>query len=172
MEGHQHLSHHLHHQGLIPPEHLHHSSHLTHPQHHHPHHPLPVPVHAHHEQYQDQPMNMVSHHHHAAHQEEHHEQNTQKDTHHQRRGEENPVPEQSESFRNVQHPNPWEVGNIQEFLHYCCPECDFKSKTVPSFQGHAVENHPLSKKFFTEEITVAADPRVSSFASSYQWLND
>ena len=65
------------------------------------------------------------------------------------------------SYRKIL-PNPWEVGNIQDFLHYCCPECDYKSKNVPSFQGHAVANHPMAKKFFSgEEVMIAPDPAVS-----------
>ena len=24
--------------------------------------------------------------------------------------------------------NPWEVPNLEEFLFYCCPECDHKIK--------------------------------------------
>ena len=25
--------------------------------------------------------------------------------------------------------NPWEVETLDEYLNYCCPECDHKSKT-------------------------------------------
>ena len=38
--------------------------------------------------------------------------------------------------------NPWSQ-NLDQFLHYCCPECnDFKSKDKDIFIGHALTNHP------------------------------
>ena len=40
--------------------------------------------------------------------------------------------------------NPWEVSNLECFLHYCCPECDFKSRDLTGFEKHAGVNHPRS----------------------------
>ena len=37
--------------------------------------------------------------------------------------------------------NPWIVENLEEFLYYCCPECDVKSKDTQSFIEHALINH-------------------------------
>ena len=45
--------------------------------------------------------------------------------------------------------NPWAVGHLEEFLYYCCPECNlsnesiYQSKTL--FIQHALEHHPKSK---------------------------
>ena len=37
--------------------------------------------------------------------------------------------------------NPWIVENLEEFLYYCCPECDVKTKDTQSFIEHALLNH-------------------------------
>ena len=39
---------------------------------------------------------------------------------------------------------PWCVGSLNEFLFYCCPECDTKSPSEKLFLSHAVSEHPLS----------------------------
>ena len=44
--------------------------------------------------------------------------------------------------------NPWQVDDIANFSYFCCPECIFKTKTVPDFQVHAIVNHPDAKDFF------------------------
>ena len=42
--------------------------------------------------------------------------------------------------------NPWKVENLEEFLHYCCPECDLSRETVfqskQLFLKHALDEHP------------------------------
>ena len=58
--------------------------------------------------------------------------------------------------------NPWIVENLDVYLHYCCPECDHKSKTKNSFIIHAFACHPNAKnnlKFedSPEEIVVKSD---------------
>ena len=44
--------------------------------------------------------------------------------------------------------NPWQVDDIGIFSFFCCPECNYRGKTVPDFQVHAIINHPNSKDFF------------------------
>ena len=41
--------------------------------------------------------------------------------------------------------NPWEVDTLDVYLHYCCPECDHKSKTKLLFVNHAFSCHPDAK---------------------------
>ena len=59
--------------------------------------------------------------------------------------------------------NPWAV-QIENFLHFCCPECDTKDKSRESFIQHALENHPraieylLKNELSTENYTIAHDP--------------
>ena len=43
--------------------------------------------------------------------------------------------------------NPWKVENIDQFLNYCCPECDSKQKTKADFIIHAIDAHPNSREF-------------------------
>ena len=61
-----------------------------------------------------------------------------------------------ESFQNFQNlseenfqNNPWTVTNLEEFLYYCCPECDISRETIYQsrelFLKHAFDEHPLSK---------------------------
>ena len=41
--------------------------------------------------------------------------------------------------------NPWIVTNLEEFLYFCCPECDERSQSEELFLDHAFEKHPSSK---------------------------
>ena len=43
--------------------------------------------------------------------------------------------------------NPWKVENIDQFLYYCCPECDIKQKTKSDFIIHAIDAHPGSREY-------------------------
>ena len=45
--------------------------------------------------------------------------------------------------------NPWEVNNVTAFSTFVVPECEFKTKAVPSFLSHANENHPRAKTFIS-----------------------
>ena len=42
--------------------------------------------------------------------------------------------------------NPWDVGNLEEFLYFCCPECDLKDRSKTHFLQHALTEHPKSKE--------------------------
>ena len=44
--------------------------------------------------------------------------------------------------------NPWNVGSINEFSYFNCPECTFHTKEDKNFQDHATRNHPLSSVLF------------------------
>ncbi len=44
--------------------------------------------------------------------------------------------------------NPWTVTNLNEFLHYNCPECDYKSKESRGFITHALAIHPNVSQSF------------------------
>ena len=56
------------------------------------------------------------------------------------------------------------------FNYFVCPECNFQAKTPPSFEMHAIENHPLAKKLFDPEAGVAYEdpaPNLFSFNSPF-----
>lgn len=42
--------------------------------------------------------------------------------------------------------NPWTSSNIDDFLHYCCPECDLKTKDGATFYEHAIHAHERAYK--------------------------
>ncbi len=55
---------------------------------------------------------------------------------------EDPVLIKEEKEDPVKVQNPWTVESLEDFLHYCCPECDVKSKSKELFVNHAALQHP------------------------------
>ena len=47
--------------------------------------------------------------------------------------------------------NPWSVSDASVFLKYCCPECDYSNKNLPSFSKHALKNHVLANTLFNND---------------------
>ena len=45
-----------------------------------------------------------------------------------------------------QQSNPWLVGNINDFLYFCCPECNEKNRDRELFLKHAFDEHPMAKQ--------------------------
>ena len=43
--------------------------------------------------------------------------------------------------------NPWFVNNLEEFLYYCCPECNEKNRSQDLFLEHAMCEHPRAKEY-------------------------
>ena len=41
--------------------------------------------------------------------------------------------------------SPWSVNCLEDFLYYCCPECDTKDHSKENFLQHAFEKHPEAK---------------------------
>ena len=50
--------------------------------------------------------------------------------------------------------NPWLIENAENFLKYCCPECDYNSKDVQDFSKHVSVNHETSNKFYQNTIKI------------------
>jgi hypothetical protein len=44
--------------------------------------------------------------------------------------------------------NPWMVEQLEDFLFFCCPECDEKCRTKDIFLQHALCHHPSVSIFF------------------------
>ena len=56
--------------------------------------------------------------------------------------------------------NPWMVDQLEEFLYFCCPECNEKCQAKGSFLHHAILTHPnaeLSLKKF-QTLKIEQDP--------------
>ena len=49
--------------------------------------------------------------------------------------------------RSERSNNPWEVENVEDFLYFCCPECDVKNHSRDHFLKHAFDQHPKSKEY-------------------------
>ena len=43
--------------------------------------------------------------------------------------------------------NNWSVTNVDDFLYYCCPECNTLHKNKDSFLKHAFIQHPKSQQY-------------------------
>ena len=52
-------------------------------------------------------------------------------------------------FQNI---NPWSVENLEEFLYFCCPECDDRNQSRNTFLEHALHQHPTSKEYLLKFI--------------------
>ena len=61
--------------------------------------------------------------------------------------EEHLEPEVESDLEPQSHYNPWCVKNIQEFLYFCCPECDIKDQSQELFIKHALDHHPDSREY-------------------------
>ena len=53
--------------------------------------------------------------------------------------------------------SPWDVGNLEEFLYFCCPECDERSQSKELFLQHAIHLHPTSTEFLNRFDTKEED---------------
>ena len=45
---------------------------------------------------------------------------------------------------------PWNVESLEDFLYYCCPECNARNQSREDFLNHALDQHPTSKNYLTE----------------------
>ena len=48
---------------------------------------------------------------------------------------------------NIKSESPWSVDNLEEFIFYCCPECDEKNCDRELFLQHAFDNHPHCQEY-------------------------
>ena len=48
--------------------------------------------------------------------------------------------------------HPWDVTTLDDFLYYCCPECDLKVKDQDFFYAHAVQSHSKAQKALTQQF--------------------
>ncbi len=80
---------------------------------------------------------------------------------------ENPIMDQTdEQLLGV--PNPWSIDDLEEFLFYCCPQCDHQAKGRVSFLNHAFLSHPeVSKHILTFDMSFTLT--FNFFAVSKAW---
>jgi len=44
--------------------------------------------------------------------------------------------------------NPWSVSTWNDFLYFCCPECNLKDRSKDVFIKHAIDHHPKAQETF------------------------
>ena len=47
----------------------------------------------------------------------------------------------------IKSESPWAVRNLEQFLYYCCPQCDLKDQSHAAFLEHALISHPESQEY-------------------------
>ena len=50
--------------------------------------------------------------------------------------------------------SPWLVQNIEDFLYYCCPECEIRDHSKDHFLQHVFEKHPDGMKMLSSIIFI------------------
>ena len=58
---------------------------------------------------------------------------------------------QNEKQEETSDFNPWASQNLEEFLFYNCPECQYRGSFESDFYQHAVNTHPKAKEVFEPE---------------------
>ena len=58
--------------------------------------------------------------------------------------------------------NPWDVNDVANFLHYCCPECEFQTQELDQFGDHARLEHVQSQTLFKPEKTLILEPEFNN----------
>lgn len=51
----------------------------------------------------------------------------------------------ADNLNGGSYKNPWSFDNLDEYLFYCCPQCDHRCKSKPLFIYHAFKTHPEAK---------------------------
>ena len=62
-----------------------------------------------------------------------------------------------EEDKSVKQVNPWGIENLEEFLYYCCPECDEKYKDCQNFIDHAMHAHDSAEVSTLESSNIETE---------------
>ena len=70
--------------------------------------------------------------------------------------------------------NPWFEKTLEEFLYYCCPECDERNQSKEMFLKHALELHPKSKDLKSKNVKIKQEYNddENDFGKSKGYYND
>ena len=50
---------------------------------------------------------------------------------------------------------PWNIESLEDFLYYCCPECNERNQSRNSFLQHALHQHPSSNNYLVRFVVKA-----------------
>ena len=71
----------------------------------------------------------------------------------------------NDSDKNSSDFNPWSSKNLEEFLFYNCPECEYRGSFESDFYEHAVSTHQKAKLVFEpESASTTVDDKVQILA--------
>ena len=59
-----------------------------------------------------------------------------------------PDPSVTEDFKI----SPWDVTSVEDFLYYCCPECNDRNQSRDDFLQHAMINHPKANEYLVHFV--------------------
>ena len=54
--------------------------------------------------------------------------------------------------------NPWDVGKLEEFMYFICPECDKRDQSREHFLQHAMNEHPKAKDYLQKFKEIKEEP--------------
>ena len=49
---------------------------------------------------------------------------------------------------------PWNIESLEEFLFYCCPQCEEKNQSRQDFLQHALKKHPISSDYLKHFLNI------------------
>ena len=68
--------------------------------------------------------------------------------------------------------NPWQVTSKDDFLFYCCPECDMKSKDYEHLYEHAIKSHDLAKETLVRHSVTISAIKEEDFKDGHPEVNE
>ena len=86
----------------------------------------------------------------------------------------NPVDNSEDYHEDHTEDNPWFGKTLEEFLYFCCPECDERNQSKEMFLKHALELHPKSKDLKSKNVKIKQEYNddENDFGKSKGYYND
>ena len=68
--------------------------------------------------------------------------------------------------------SPWFVHTLEDFLYFCCPECDDREKSRTLFLEHALNQHSESQKYLQNFTLEKIENHSTSFDCNADHITD
>ena len=62
---------------------------------------------------------------------------------------------------------PWNIESLEDFLYYCCPECNERSQSRNSFLHHALDLHPRSNNYLVRFFEIKEEEVEDKFITDF-----
>ena len=67
--------------------------------------------------------------------------------------------------------SPWVVDQLEDFLYFCCPECNYRKQSEGEFLQHALQKHHNAKdhlqKFVKSKIESGGEIQIKEESSIF-----